>query len=201
MKKTMLRTITGLAAAAIVLSGCGGGPVVDETLAPGIASTEQAQPNPSPSASGQASPVISAAPTPSAVAQDKVANQPPPMLGEGTVTQTPVWDSAAEQAAVDRAQEVMEAFTSTELISHQWQARIKPLLTPRAQQAWSRADLKYFTATSVSGPAKLDPDKSNPYWVWATVPTNDGDYRVHLNRLAPDAPWLADIIRPLDIKK
>jgi hypothetical protein len=190
----LMKRFTGLALAAIVLSGCGGGPVVNETLDPGVGRAQSALETPSPSESAQEA-------SPAPLTTGALANQPPPPLGEGVATGQPVWDSAAEQAAIGRAQEVMGAFTSTELISHQWQARIKPMLTPRAQQAWSRADLKYFTATSVTGPATLDADRSNPYWIWATVPTNDGDYKVNLNRLGPGEPWLADMIRPLQVKK
>jgi hypothetical protein len=190
----LMRQLAGLALAAILLSGCGGGPVINETLDPGAGGAQPVSETPSPS---ESAPEASSAPLTSGAP----ANQPPPPLGEGVATGQPVWDSAAEKAAMGRAQEVMEAFTSTELISHQWQARIKPMLTPRAQQAWSRADLKYFTATSVTGPATLDADRSNPYWIWATVPTNDGDYRVNLNRLGPGEPWLADMIRPVQVKK
>jgi hypothetical protein len=190
----LMRRFTGLALAAIVLSGCGGGPVVNETLDPGVGRSQSALETPSPSESAQEA-------SPAPLTTGAPANQPPPPLGEGVATGQPAWNSAAEQAAIRRAQEVMGAFTSTELISHQWQSRIKPMLTPRAQQAWSRADLKFFTATSVTGPATLDADRSNPYWIWATVPTNDGDYRVNLNRLGPGEPWLADMIRPLQVKK
>jgi hypothetical protein len=192
----MPAAVLGAALALVFLTGCGGGPVVDVTSPPETA----AQPTGTVTGTtGEPAPGNGSASA--SVSQPFTGNPAPPMQGQGVETAQPAWNADAERAALVAADDVMRAFTATTLTSSQWQARIKPLLTPRAQQAWSRADLKYFTATSVTGQPRLDEDRSNPYFVWASVPTNDGDYRVHLNRLEPGAPWLGDMIRPLQLKR
>jgi hypothetical protein len=118
------------------------------------------------------------------------------------VSGAPVWDQLAAQGAEEAALEVMAVFTNTKLDKDEWVAWIKPMLTGRAQQAWSNPGLSAFAATSVTGSPRLEVESpANPYWVWAVVPTNDGDYRVHLNRTKTGAPWLADMIRPAQLKK
>lgn len=193
--------LTGALTAGLLLSGCGGiGPVVDQTSpasssASAAAGTLGAAPTASPSgAAGR--------PSPSATPSGMFAPEPPPQLGQGVDTSAPVWDARAAQDAEERALEVMVAFTNTKASKNDWVARIKPMLTNRAQNAWSDPGLSAFTATGVTGPARLELESPpNPYWVWAVVPTNDGDYRVRLNKAGPASHWLADIIRPAQLKK
>lgn len=193
----------GAVLAAVLLAGCGGGgPVVEQTTA---ASAAQGS---SSSAAGDTTAIGGpggTAPTDPTSAELKegtgVANQPPPMLGQGVATDIPVWDAAAEKEAINVASNCMALFTLREYSATAWKATMADCLTPKAKQAWANVRPDLIPVTDILAYATLDADRSNPYWVWATLPTNDGDYRVQLYREGAGKPWLIDLIRPKDLKR
>ena len=194
-------TVAGTVLAAVLLAGCGtGAPVVEETFAAPAAQETAAADTSAIGGSGGPAPKD---PTSTELAEGTgVANQPPPMLGQGVVTDVPVWDAAAEKQAVLVASECMGLFTLKDRSAADWKRTMaNGCLTPKAQQAWTNVQPDKIPVTDILAMATLDADRSNPYWVWATVPTNDGDYRVQLYREGAGKPWLIDLIRPKELKR
>lgn len=194
-------SVAGTVLAALLLTGCGGGPVVEETFAAPAPqeSSSAAAGTTSVGGSGGPAPVD---PTSTELKEGTgVANQPPPMLGQGVATDIPVWDAAAEKEAVDVASFGMATFAGLRTLpAADWKQSMSHYLTPKAQQAWANVQPGLIPVTDILAMATLDSDRSNPYWVWATLPTNDGDYRVQLYREGAGKPWLIDLIRPKDLK-
>lgn len=187
--------------AGLLLAGCSGAPVVEESFA--APATAESSPVADTSAIGGSGGPAPKDPTSTDMKEGTgVANQPPPMLGQGVVTDVPVWDAAAEKAAISVASECLGLFALKDRSAQDWKRTMaNGCLTPKAQQAWANVQPDKIPVTEVLAIATLDSDRSNPYWVWATLPTNDGDYRVQLYREGAGKPWLIDLIRPKELKR
>lgn len=205
MTNQLMRRITGLVLslagavlAGVLLAGCAaGGPVVEQTPSGTVA-----QGSLTPSSADTRAIGGSGGPAPTDPAGGQVQggrNQPPPMQGQGVVTDVPVWDAAAEKEAINVASYGMSNFALTTITADSWKQGMADYMTPQAQKAWANVRPSLIPVKEILAMATLDPDRSNPYWVWATVPTNDGDYRVQLNRTGAGKPWLIDLIRPKTI--
>lgn len=193
-------SVTGSLLAAALLAGCAaGGPVAEQTSTASAGSSPSADADTS-AIGGSGGPAPSD-PTNTVKEGQVVANQPPPMLGQGVVTEIPVWDAAAEKEAIEVASNCMAFFSLTDQSATDWKALMADCLTPKAKQAWANVRPDLIPVKEILAYATLDADRSNPYWVWATVPTNDGDYRVQLYREGIGKPWLIDLIRQKDIKR
>lgn len=194
-------SVTGSLLAAALLAGCAaGGPVAEQTSTASAGSSPSADADTS-AIGGSGGPAPSD-PTSTVKDGEVVANQPPPMLGQGVVTDAPVWDATAEKEAIDTASNGMALFSLTkDRSAADWKETMDDWLTPKAQQAWANVRPDLIPVKEILAMATLDADRSNPYWVWATVPTNDGDYRVQLYREGSGKPWLIDLIRPKNIKR
>ncbi|GAB2714105.1 hypothetical protein ACX801_18005 [Arthrobacter bambusae] len=191
-------SLAGTVLVAVLLAGCASaGPVVEQTQ------PAAAQGSPPPSYADATAIGGSGGPAPTDPAGGQVQggkNQPPPMQGQGVATDVPVWDAAAEKEAINVASNCMALFTLKDRSAEDWKRTMaNGCLTPQAQKAWANVRPDLIPVKEILAMATLDADRSNPYWVWATVPTNDGDYRVQLNRTGAGKPWLIDLIRPKTI--
>lgn len=193
-------SVAALVLAGVLLAGCAAGPVAEHSSVSSAGSSPSADADTS-AIGGSGGPAPSD-PTSTVEEGQVVANQPPPMLGQGVVTDVPVWDAAAEKDAIDTASNGMALFSLTkDRTAAEWKKTMANWLTPKAQQAWADVRPDLIPVKEIVAMATLDADRSNPYWVWATVPTNDGDYRVQLYREGVGKPWLIDLIRPKNLKR
>ena len=193
-------SVTGSLLAAALLAGCAaGGPAAEQTSTASAGSSPSAEADTS-AIGGSGGPAPSD-PTSTVKDGEVVANQPPPMLGQGVVTDAPTWDAAAEKEAITVASDCMAFFSLTDQSANDWKGLMAHCLTPKAKDAWANVRPELIPVKEILAYATLDADRSNPYWVWATVPTNDGDYRVQLYREGAGKPWLIDLIRPKNIKR
>lgn len=192
-------TVLSFVLAGVLLAGCSGAPVVEETpAAPAAQESSSAEDTTAIGGSGGPAPKD---PTSTELKEGAgVANQPPPMLGQGVVPDAPVWDAAAEKEAIFVASNCLALFGMKNISVADWKAHMAhECMTAKAQEAWANVQPDKIPMTDVMAYGTLDEDRSNPYWVWATLPTDDGDYRVQLYREGAGKPWLIDLIRPKDV--
>ena len=172
-----------------LLAGCGGGTTESQPTTHSTPAPTKATPDPIPPGAtvGPDGNIYGTVPT------------PPPMAAPTLAP--PTWDKQSEYDAIAEAESVMRLYATPDSPSaYAWHQSVDSHLTPRAKEALANVHPQYIPAHKLTGQAALDPDRSNPYQIWSTVPTDAGDYRILLIRSGAGQKWKADIIEPKNLK-
>lgn len=104
----------------------------------------------------------------------------------------------AKEAAMDAAQQVMNAYTKTGSDRDQWWAALAPLLTTSfAVQAQYSQPSRVPVNTLKSGPKAVEGQVSGNQ-VRVSFDTNAGSWTTIMVRISATAPWLASNIGPTE---
>ena len=133
-------------------------------------------------------------------ARPPAGHEQAPQVSVSEAPKAPVWDAGSEEGARKAAVVAMSSYARPGVAAEAWRQDMGPLLTGRARAAWARMQPQFLTVSKVTGAAVLDAGRSNPYWIWVSVPTDDGVYRVYLNRSQAGSPWLVDRLQPAQLK-
>jgi|GEM_PF-6054514 len=119
----------------------------------------------------------------------------PPQPGPAA-TGTPLsWSPRAKDQAIRAATDLMGVLAKPETRANRtaFNKALEGRLTEPARKLWARADPSKLQLNKVRGPALLEAGwQENPYWAWASVPANDGTWRLHLHRTPTDPAWKVD---------
>lgn len=107
----------------------------------------------------------------------------------------PTWSAEARKSAVNRAEEAMTAFTSTDTSADAWWKGLKKHLSQTARSDYSGTDPRNVPAREVTGQGKLV-DDSSAYLARVRVPTDIGGYEVLLSRTGNAGPWMVERMTP-----
>lgn len=107
----------------------------------------------------------------------------------------PSWDHSSVVSAEEVASAALAAFARPDLDHTEWWATVGPFFTTQAQQAYFYVLPENIPVREVTGPATLVDDTS-AYVAVVDVPTDIGPYRVTLQRLDAETPWLVTDFDP-----
>lgn len=137
----------------------------------------------------------SRSPTPTPTATNPVNPSPP--FDDETVAPVPEAEDDSQSAAITAAERAVTAFARPDLGYEEWIAGLYPHLTQAGAAAYEDTDPANVPIRQVTGPGTILPASTEVALI-VQVPTDAGLYNVSLSRPGPDAPWLADRIRPAD---
>lgn len=120
---------------------------------------------------------------------------PAPPHDDVTPDTAPEASATSRQAAIAAADTAVTAFARPELGYQEWINGLYPLLTQSGAAAYEDTDPENIPVHQITGPGTIL-DGSTEVALAVQVPTDAGIYNVTLSRAKPDAPWLADQIRP-----
>ncbi|WP_440711802.1 hypothetical protein [Herbiconiux sp. YIM B11900] len=137
----------------------------------------------------------SATSTSTAAPTSPASPNPTPPADEATVIPIPEASEDSRESALDAAEKVVAAFAQPTLDAQTWMNNLYPLMTQAGAAAYEGTDPAKVPVRQVTGTGKIL-DGSTEVALIVEVPTDAGPYNVSLSRTGPDAPWLADRIRP-----
>ncbi|MFK4298138.1 hypothetical protein ABH924_003299 [Arthrobacter sp. GAS37] len=199
MKKILL-AVFALAlgiATAILFTQCG-------TTAPRDASAPESQVAEQPQSPGFPAPTASppvGTPSPAITlpADAKLTAPAQPPMGSENNPKPLEWTPQARKEALGIATEVIKdlADPQSQQSNQAMMTAIGNKLTDHAKALWSKADPTHLSLKNIVGPATLEPGwETNPYWAWASIPTNDGQWRLNLHRSTESGDWKVDSLQP-----
>ena len=120
---------------------------------------------------------------------------PTPPVDDATVIPVPEAGDDSRESALAAAEKVVATFAQPTLDAETWMNNLYPLMTQAGAAAYEGTDPAKVPVHQVTGAGKIL-DGSTEVALIVEVPTDAGPYNVSLSRTGPDAPWLADRIRP-----
>lgn len=144
--------------------------------------------DPGPSLSPSSSPTVTST---------SPANPTPPVDMGATADPVPEAGTDSQEAAIDTAEKAVTAFARPDLSYDEWINGLYPYLTQTGAAAYEDTDPALVPVRQVTGAGRILPASTEVALI-VQVPTDAGPYNVSLSRPSPDAPWLADRIRPAE---
>lgn len=144
--------------------------------------------DPGPSLSPSSSPTVTST---------SPANPTPPVDMGATADPVPEAGTDSQAAAIDTAEKAITAFARPDLSYDEWINGLYPYLTQAGAAAYEDTDPARVPVRQVTGAGTILPASTEVALI-VQVPTDAGLYNVSLSRPSPDAPWLADRIRPAE---
>ena len=144
--------------------------------------------DPSPSLSPSSSPTVTST---------SPANPTPPVDMGATADPVPEAGTDSQAAAIATAEKAVTAFARPDLSYDEWINGLYPYLTQTGAAAYEDTDPALVPVRQVTGAGTILPASTEVALI-VQVPTDAGPYNVSLSRPSPDAPWLADRIRPAE---
>jgi hypothetical protein len=120
---------------------------------------------------------------------------PTPPVDDARVIPVPEAGDDSRESALAAAEKVVATFAQPTLDAETWMNNLYPLMSQAGAAAYEGTDPAKVPVHQVTGAGKIL-DGSTEVALIVEVPTNAGPYNVSLSRTGPDAPWLADRIRP-----
>jgi hypothetical protein len=120
---------------------------------------------------------------------------PTPPRDDATVIPVPEAGDNSRKSAVAAAEKVVATFAQPTLDAETWMNNLYPLMTQAGAAAYEGTDPAKVPVHQVTSAGTIL-DGSTEVALIVEVPTDAGPYNVSLSRTGPDAPWLADRIRP-----
>ncbi|NQX37100.1 hypothetical protein [Herbiconiux sp. VKM Ac-2851] len=120
---------------------------------------------------------------------------PTPPVDDATVIPVPEAGDDSQKSALTAAEKVVATFAQPTLDPETWMNNLYPLMSQAGAAAYEGTDPAKVPVHQVTGAGKIL-DGSTEVALIVEVPTDAGPYNVSLSRTGPDAPWLADRIRP-----
>ncbi len=133
----------------------------------------------------------------STVTSTSPANPSPPVDMGATADPVPEAGTDSQEAAIDTAEKAVTAFARPDLSYDEWINGLYPYLTQTGAAAYEDTDPALVPVRQVTGAGTILPASTEVALI-VQVPTDAGPYNVSLSRQSPDAPWLADRIRPAE---
>ncbi|PVW03017.1 hypothetical protein DEA06_14750 [Microbacterium sp. Gd 4-13] len=134
---------------------------------------------------------------PSMAATPTTPVNPSPPFDDETVEPVPEATENSQSAAIVAAERAVTAFARPDLRYDAWIAGLYPQLTQAGATAYEDTDPANVPVRQVTGPGTILPASTEVALI-VQVPTDAGPYNISMSRPGPDAPWLADRIRPAD---
>lgn len=120
---------------------------------------------------------------------------PSPPFDDATVEPVPEAGSDSQAAAIDTAAKAVAAYARPDLSYDEWINGLYPYLSQAGAAAYEDTDPARVPVRQVTGEGTILPASTEVALI-VQVPTDAGPYNVSLSRTSPEAPWLADRIRP-----
>lgn len=140
-------------------------------------------------------PPVSPSSSPSVTSTNPVNPSPP--VDDATADPVPEAGTDSQAAAIDTAEKAVTAFARPDLSYDEWISGLYPYLTQTGAAAYEDTDPALVPVRQVTGAGTILPASTEVALI-VQVPTDAGPYNVSLSRPGPDAPWLADRIRPAE---
>ena len=134
---------------------------------------------------------------PPTVTSTSPANPTPPVDVGATADPVPEAGTDSQEAAIATAEKAVTAFARPDLSYDEWINGLYPYLTQTGAAAYEDTDPALVPVRQVTGAGTILPASTEVALI-VQVPTDAGPYNVSLSRPSPDAPWLADRIRPAE---